>query len=117
MVSPLLNLYHLTLFNDNELALILGTGDTRDYSINPKALMAEVASGAILGGLGAAATTAGAGWPVGALGGALGGGIYYSVTTLINPPTQPSQAVPPGRSHGSGGHAYPWRPRTMNACH
>ncbi len=104
----------LILLPDSDLARIKGAGgppsvkEVNDYSINPRSLGAEMASGAVLGGIGAAAATGGPGFPLGAVGGALGGGIYYSMSLLVNPPTKP--AAPPAGNQ-------PWRPADMAVCH
>jgi outer membrane lipoprotein SlyB len=67
-----------TYLSDFQLSRIMGgSNQPKDYSIDLKSLGSEMASGAVLGGLGAAAATGGPGWPVGAVGGAIGGGIYW----------------------------------------
>ena len=66
-------------------------------TINGRALVSSMATGAVTGGLGAAAISGGPGWAMGAVGGAAIGGIAYSVDNLINPPkpepVQPSSTL------------------------
>jgi hypothetical protein len=102
-----------TCLSDSQLSQVLGGGDKpkNDYSIDLKSLGAEMASGAVLGGLGAAVATGGPGWPVGAVGGAIGGSMYYSISTLINPPSQSPQAPSAPQPF------IPWRPKDMAVCH
>jgi hypothetical protein len=85
----------LTQIYDAQLAHIHGGQPEPLGNTDPKALGAAMGAGAVTGGLAAAAVTGGHGWPMGAVGGALMGGIYYTGERLLTPPPpQPPAPAP-----------------------